>query len=136
VPLTPNAIEIAVIGTPDQASQLQALLAQLLATVNGDSNWPKPDAFTMFSTLSSYRYGIMVSAALGAILALFLLHSMLGRYPILMCMVGLLILGAVAKYFPPDFTQVTLAVAGGLIAVGVAALLIGLWNMYPWAAPE
>ena len=99
IPLKPAAIQLKLFGPADRESELKTLLGQILAGLDGESNWIQ-SAAPSFPVTSSRNYGFVLLA-----------------FAIVFILGGLAVLWLVSKKAPKG---TVLAIAAGIYVAGLA----------------
>jgi hypothetical protein len=130
VPLKPEAIQIRVVGRRDQKDQLLQLTNNLLASLQGDSNWlgtSAPPALARWSGYGSLTLAVCGISVITGLVVLWLVRRVSRRGTVL----GLAVLIYAASWMiGPGETREMRGLVGVVRMLGVLGSLLGLFDLF------
>ncbi len=130
VPLKPEAIQVRVVGPQSRQAELRALLDQLLASLQGDSNWLRSSAPPALAASRHYTTMLVTALVVGIVLGLVVLWLIGRRSPR-----GTVLLLAVLIYTSSWAIDVGRSrelrmVRGGMRMLGFFGLVVGVVDLF------
>lgn len=130
VPLKPEAIQIRVVGAPDDAPQMRALLAGILGSLNGESNWLRASAPPAVAASPHYGTVILSVTVVGVVAGLAILWALRRRSRRGMVLLLAVLIYAASWAMAPGQTREMRAAVGGVRMLGFLGVLLGLFDLF------